>query len=56
MTYNVVQHIIGIKLSEVHQSVFSSIDLKMLYPAPNNFGKQGWSWIMSQQISSKMSF
>lgn len=45
MTYNEAQHRICVKFSEIDQSVFSSIDQKMIYPVPNNFGKQGWTLI-----------
>lgn len=45
MTYNEAQHRICVKLSEIDQNVFSSIDQKMIYPVPNNFGKQGWTLI-----------
>jgi len=34
-----------IKLSEIDQNVFSSIDKTAIYPVPNKWGKQGWTFI-----------
>jgi hypothetical protein len=32
-----------IKLSEIDQSVFSSIDDSIIFPVDNKWGKQGWT-------------
>ncbi|MDZ4749319.1 MAG: MmcQ/YjbR family DNA-binding protein [Saprospiraceae bacterium] len=34
-----------IKLPEIEQDIFSTIDQKMIYPVPNKWGKQGWTSI-----------
>ena len=34
-----------VKLSNVDQSVFSSIDRKAVFPVPGGWGKQGWTII-----------
>jgi hypothetical protein len=34
-----------IKLSEVDQSIFCSIDDSLIYPVNNKWGKQGWTLI-----------
>lgn len=51
MTFNEAYHRICVKLSDVDQSVFTSIDPNMIYPVPNNFGKQGWTLIDLDLVS-----
>ncbi len=34
-----------IKLSEIDQDVYSSIDRKIIFPVDNKWGKQGWTII-----------
>ena len=34
-----------LKLSEINQSVFSSFDKTIIYPVPNKWGKQGWTFV-----------
>lgn len=36
---------ITVKLSEVDQDVFSVFDKSCIYPVPNKWGKQGWTFI-----------
>ncbi len=38
-----------LKLSLVEQSVFCSIDNEMIYPVPNAWGKQGWTFFSLQK-------
>lgn len=39
-----------IKLSEIDQDVFSSIDNTIIYPVENKWGKQGWTLIELSQV------
>lgn len=38
------------KLSEVDQSAFSSAELRIVYPVPNAWGKQGWTFIELDRV------
>jgi len=39
-----------IKLSEIDQNVFSSFDRSVIFPVPNKWGKQGWTFINLKKI------
>ena len=39
-----------IKLSEIDQDVFSSTDRTIIYPIPNKWGKQGWTFIEMKKV------
>ena len=43
-----------IRLPEIEQDIFSKIDPKMIYPVPNKWGKQGWTFIELKLISKKL--
>lgn len=43
-----------LKLSEVNQSVFSAFDKTIIYPVPNKWGKQGWTFIELKKIKKEM--
>ena len=43
-----------IKLPEIEQDIFSSINKKMIYPVPNKWGKQGWTLIELKDISKDL--
>ena len=43
-----------IKLSLIDQDVFSSFDKSVLFPVPNKWGKQGWTYINLQKIKKSM--
>lgn len=34
-----------LKFNEVDQDVFSSYDHRIIYPVPNKWGKQGWTFV-----------
>lgn len=34
-----------VKLSEVDQDVFSAFDRSVIFPVPNKWGKQGWTFV-----------
>jgi predicted DNA-binding protein (MmcQ/YjbR family) len=39
-----------LKLSEIDQDVFSSFDRSIIYPVPNKWGKQGWTFIQLSAV------
>ena len=39
-----------IKLSEIDQDVFSSVDKSIIYPLDNKWGKQGWTFIEMTKV------
>jgi len=39
-----------LKLSAVDQSVFSDFDSGVIYPIPNKWGKQGWTFIELKKV------
>ena len=43
-----------IKLSEIDQNVFSSVDISIIYPVPNKWGKQGWTFVEMQKVKKEM--
>ncbi len=43
-----------IKLSAIDQDVFSSYNKEIIYPVPNKWGKQGWTFIDPKKIQKKM--
>ncbi len=45
---------ICIKLSAIDQSVFSAFDPSMIYPVPNSWGKQGWTFLELKTIKKAM--
>jgi predicted DNA-binding protein (MmcQ/YjbR family) len=45
---------VGVKLSEIDQSVFSAYDQTIIYPIPNAWGKQGWTFIELRKVKKEM--
>lgn len=43
-----------IKLPEIEQDIFSTIDKKMIYPVPNKWGQQGWTFIELKLIKKEL--
>jgi predicted DNA-binding protein (MmcQ/YjbR family) len=43
-----------IKLSEIDQNVFSSYNKEIIYPVPNKWGKQGWTFIELKTVPKAM--
>lgn len=39
-----------IKLSVINQDVFSAFDNAIIFPAPNKWGKQGWTFISLTKV------
>ncbi|MCF8448601.1 MAG: MmcQ/YjbR family DNA-binding protein [Taibaiella sp.] len=43
-----------LKFSEIDQSSFCSFDPTVIYPVPNKWGKQGWTFIMLSKVKREM--
>jgi predicted DNA-binding protein (MmcQ/YjbR family) len=43
-----------IKLSEIDQNVFSSGDKTIIFPVPNKWGKQGWTFINMKKVNPEL--
>ncbi len=44
-TLDIKKNLACLKLSLAHQSVFSAYDPSVIYPVPNSWGKQGWTYV-----------
>jgi predicted DNA-binding protein (MmcQ/YjbR family) len=40
-----------VKLSEIDQNVFGTIETQAIYPVPNKWGKQGWTMVIPAKLS-----
>lgn len=43
-----------VKLSEINQSVFSAYDKTCIYPVPNKWGQQGWTFVELRSVRKEM--
>ena len=43
-----------IRLEEVEQDIFCKIDPAVIYPVPNTWGKQGWTFVELPLVSTKL--
>lgn len=43
-----------LKFSETDQDVFSSFDKNVIYPVPNAWGRQGWTFVELAMIDKEM--
>jgi predicted DNA-binding protein (MmcQ/YjbR family) len=39
-----------LKLSQTDQSVFTAFDPEVIYPIPNKWGKQGWTFVELKKV------
>ena len=53
-TLDIKNNRVCIKLSEIDQSVFSAFDKSVIYPVPNKWGKQGWTFIELKKVRADM--
>ena len=53
-TYDAKENLACIKLSETDQDIFSLIDKTIIYPIPNKWGKQGWTFVNLQKVPAKI--
>jgi hypothetical protein len=51
-TYDAAANRACVKLSEIDQDVFSSIDRLAIFPVANKWGKQGWTLIELSRVNS----
>lgn len=42
-----------LKLSEMQQSLFCTFDLNVIYPVPNKWGKQGWTFVNLDKVEKE---
>jgi hypothetical protein len=43
-----------LKLSAIEQNVFADIDKNIIFPVPNKWGKQGWTFVELEHIERKL--
>jgi predicted DNA-binding protein (MmcQ/YjbR family) len=53
-TYDDIKKRACIKLSEIHQDVFSSADRTIIFPVNNKWGKQGWTVIEMNNVRKEL--
>lgn len=53
-TYDSINHLACIKLSEIDQDVFTSADRSVIYPVDNKWGKQGWTLINLEKVNQDL--
>jgi len=53
-TYDVAKNQVCIKLSEIDQNVFSLVNKEAIYPVPNKWGKQGWTFVKLNLVKSEI--
>ncbi len=51
-TYDKTNHRICVKFSEVDQDIFCMIDRSSIFPVPNKWGKQGWTFILLDKLEN----
>lgn len=53
-TYDIQNKMACIKLSEIDQDTFASIDRAVIFPVNNKWGKQGWTLIIMKRVSKSL--
>jgi hypothetical protein len=53
-TLDVPKQQVCLKLSPADQDIFSAFDKTIIFPVPNKWGKQGWTFINLQTIPEAM--
>ena len=53
-TLNEKEKKVCLKLSVTDQDVFSLFDKSIIYPVPNKWGKQGWTFVELTRVRKKM--
>lgn len=49
-TLDIKNNRVCLKLSAIDQSVFSAFDATVIYPVPNAWGKQGWTFVNLKKV------
>ncbi|MFH1119111.1 MAG: MmcQ/YjbR family DNA-binding protein [Bacteroidota bacterium] len=53
-TFDIKKNQACIKLSIIDQDVFSVYDRTVIYPVPNKWGRQGWTYIDLEKVHPEM--
>lgn len=53
-TLNEKESIACLRLSSIDQSVFCAFDKEIIYPVPNKWGQQGWTFFQLKKIRKEM--
>ncbi len=53
-TLDIKNHLACIKLSAIDQDVFAAFDKTIIYPVPNKWGKQGWTFVNLKKVQKDM--
>lgn len=53
-SFDAANHRACIKLSEIDQNVFSAYDATIIFPVPNKWGKQGWTFVDLNRVPKTM--
>lgn len=53
-TYNAKNNQACLKLNEIDQSVFATFDSSVIFPVPNKWGKQGWTFFNLNKVREDM--
>ena len=53
-TLDAKNHLACVKLSETDQDVFSAFDRSVIFPVPNKWGKQGWTFVDLKKVRKRM--
>lgn len=53
-TYDAASNQACIKLSEIDQNVFSLVNREAIFPVPNKWGKQGWTFVKLDLIENEI--
>lgn len=53
-TYDEAKNRACIKLSEIDQDVFSTVDKATIYQVPSKWGKQGWTFIELKKVKKEL--
>ena len=53
-TLDEISHRACLKLSETDQSTFCCFDKTIIFPVPNKWGKQGWTYVELSQVKKEM--
>jgi predicted DNA-binding protein (MmcQ/YjbR family) len=52
-SYDATNNRACLKLSETDQDLFSLHDRTIIYPVPNKWGKQGWTFIALERVNAE---
>lgn len=53
-THDSKNKLVCIKLNEIDQASFCSFDKQLIYPVPNKWGQQGWTYINLEKVQEEM--